>query len=218
MDINSIAAQQSAAPASSSAFSGLAANFDTFLTLLTTQLQNQAPLDPLDTEQFTEQLVQFAGVEQSIETNANLETLIALQSSSDRAGALDLIGREVTLLSDAAFHGGDGASWTYEIPSAAANATFAVTDEAGTVVASGIAPSGGRITWNGRGPEGEAAAPGVYRLRIDARDAAGDALPVRIETQDHVAAVAFEEDGPRLETRAGRYSLDAVIRAAQYSE
>jgi len=89
MDITAIASQQTQA-ASSSAFSSLTTNFDTFLTLLTTQLRNQDPLDPLDTEQFTQQLVQFAGVEQSIQTNSNLETLIALQSSTYRAGALDL--------------------------------------------------------------------------------------------------------------------------------
>ncbi len=217
MDVVSIAASQTA-PASAGAFSGLAADFDTFLTLLTTQIQNQDPLDPLDTEQFTEQLVQFAGVEQSIETNANLETLIALQASSDRAGALDLIGREVTLLSDAAFHSGAGAVWTFEIPPASAGATFAVADAAGKVVASGPAPADGRLAWDGRGPEGEPAPTGVYRIAIDARDASGAPLPVRIETRARVSAVSFEEDGPQLELPAGRFALDAVVRAGERFE
>ena len=62
----------------------LAGNFQTFLTLLTTQLQNQNPLDPLDTNQFTQQLVQFAGVEQQLKTNDQLTALVSLRE--DRAG------------------------------------------------------------------------------------------------------------------------------------
>ena len=61
---------------SSTATAGIADNFQTFLTLLTTQLQNQNPLDPLDTNQFTQQLVQFAGVEQQLRQNDQLKTLI----------------------------------------------------------------------------------------------------------------------------------------------
>ena len=95
MDIASLTASAQTQSASSTAFSSLTENLDTFLTLLTTQLQNQDPLEPLDTEQFTQQLVQFAGVEQSIQTNSNLETLIALQSSSDRSSALELCTRSI---------------------------------------------------------------------------------------------------------------------------
>jgi flagellar basal-body rod modification protein FlgD len=75
--INNTSASSSAAQAAgSSASQQLAGNFDTFLQLLTTQLQNQNPLDPLDTNQFTEQLVEFASVEQQINENTNLQTLI----------------------------------------------------------------------------------------------------------------------------------------------
>ncbi len=64
---------------SSTADKTIAGNFQTFLTLLTTQLQNQNPLDPLDTNQFTQQLVQFAGVEQQLKTNDSLQTLVTMQ-------------------------------------------------------------------------------------------------------------------------------------------
>src|SRR5580693_4156012 len=63
-------------------------NFQTFLTLLTTQLQNQSPLDPLDTNQFTQQLVQFASVEQQVNMNTNLRTLISMQQTSEATSAL----------------------------------------------------------------------------------------------------------------------------------
>src|SRR5213596_2070497 len=71
----------------------LAGNFDTFLKLLTTQLKNQNPLDPLDTNQFTQQLVQFAGVEQQLRTNDQLTALLALQQTAQSTQALTFVGK-----------------------------------------------------------------------------------------------------------------------------
>src|SRR3979411_1955396 len=82
----------SGATISSTAGSTLAGNFQTFLTLLTTQLQNQNPLDPLDTNQFTQQLVQFAGVEQQLKSNDQLASLVKLQSTAQATQALNFVG------------------------------------------------------------------------------------------------------------------------------
>ena len=71
----------------------LAGNFNTFLTLLTTQLQNQDPLDPLDTNQFTQQLVEFASVEQQVNMNTNLQTLISMQQTH-RSDVGDAVPRQ----------------------------------------------------------------------------------------------------------------------------
>ena len=73
----------------------LAENFDTFLTLLTTQLRNQDPLDPLDSAQFTQQLVQFSQVEQSILANKNFDTLIADVRRGQNATYLNYLGEDV---------------------------------------------------------------------------------------------------------------------------
>ena len=78
---------------SSTAATGIADNFQTFLTLLTTQLQNQNPLDPLDTNQFTQQLVQFAGVEQQLKTNDSLSQLVTLQQTTQATQALGFVGK-----------------------------------------------------------------------------------------------------------------------------
>src|ERR1700710_1437277 len=75
----------------------IAGNFQTFLTLLTTQLKNQNPLDPLDTNQFTQQLVQFAGVEQQLKSNDQLKSLVALQKSSQATEALIYVGNTVSV-------------------------------------------------------------------------------------------------------------------------
>src|SRR3982751_7046236 len=73
----------------------LAGNFQTFLTLLTTQLKNQNPLDPLDTNQFTSQLVQFAQVEQQLKSNDQLSTLVSLQQTAQNTAALNFVGQTV---------------------------------------------------------------------------------------------------------------------------
>src|SRR3954465_14905627 len=74
----------------------IAGNFTQFLTLLTTQLQNQSPLDPLDTNQFTQQLVQFASVEQQLKTNDTLSSLLTTTQASTTANAAGFMGLAVT--------------------------------------------------------------------------------------------------------------------------
>src|SRR5512144_3277623 len=92
------AAQTANAATSASSATGvdkstIAGNFQTFLTLLTTQLKNQNPLDPLDTNQFTQQLVQFASVEQQLKTNDQLTTLVSLQQTAQSTQALTFVGK-----------------------------------------------------------------------------------------------------------------------------
>jgi flagellar basal-body rod modification protein FlgD len=82
---------------SSTVTSGIADNFQTFLTLLTTQLQHQNPLDPLDTNQFTAQLVQFAGVEQQLKQNDQLKSLIEIEKSAQATQALVYVGNTVAV-------------------------------------------------------------------------------------------------------------------------
>src|SRR5205085_2047584 len=75
----------------------LANNFTQFLTLLTTQLKNQNPLDPMDTNQFTQQLVQFAQVEQQLKSNDQLSTLVSLQKTTQSTAALNYVGHMVAV-------------------------------------------------------------------------------------------------------------------------
>ena len=106
-----------------------------FMNLLVTQLRNQDPLEPLDTEKFTEQLVQFAGVEQSIQTNQHLEALLALQTASSNETALAMVGRIASVESDVATLTSESARWTYELPTNAAASNVAIVDARGAVVA-----------------------------------------------------------------------------------
>src|SRR3546814_10422766 len=73
---------------SASSLNKLNSNFDMFLTLLTTQLKNQDPLDPMDNAEMTNQLVQFANVEQQIAQNTNLEQMIMLLNAQSAASSV----------------------------------------------------------------------------------------------------------------------------------
>jgi flagellar basal-body rod modification protein FlgD len=93
----------------------LASNFETFLTLLTTQLRNQDPLSPLDSNEFTAQLTQMAGVEQQLLTNDLLTSLLAAQSAGGLDNASNYIGKEVTAAWSATSLEDGEATWTYEL-------------------------------------------------------------------------------------------------------
>src|SRR6201993_4051238 len=94
----------------------LAGNFQTFLTLLTTQLQNQNPLDPLDTNQFTQQLVQFASVEQQLKTNDQLTTLVSLQQTAQSTQALTFVGKTAVVDGSTTNLVNSAANWNLSVP------------------------------------------------------------------------------------------------------
>jgi flagellar basal-body rod modification protein FlgD len=130
----------------------LNSDYDTFLQLLTTQLKNQDPLSPMDTNTFTQQLVAMNGVQQQLQTNALLQTLV--NASSGAGPAVDLIGKQVQAASPTISFSGGQANWTYELDGNAASATLTVTDAANNVVWSQQAPDLGEgqhaFTWNGQ--------------------------------------------------------------------
>src|SRR5205085_8749033 len=101
---------------SSTSGATLAGNFQSFLTLLTTQLKNQNPLDPLDTNQFTQQLVQFAGVEQQLKTNDELTSLVSMQQATQSTQALAFVGKTAVVSGSTASLTNAQATWDLSIP------------------------------------------------------------------------------------------------------
>ena len=99
-DINSINGYTQTGTSSQVASKNLSADMNTFLTLLTTQLKYQDPLDPMDTAEFTNQLVQYSSVEQAIHTNSNLETLLSLNIANLGAQAVSYMGKVAQVLGD----------------------------------------------------------------------------------------------------------------------
>ena len=134
---------------------GIADNFQTFLTLLTTQLQHQNPLDPLDTNQFTQQLVQFAGVEQQLKSNDQLKQLIAIEKSAQSTQALVYVGNTVAVDgSKTQFN--KSATWNLVSPQAT-SATITITSATGQTAYSGnfnLKQGNASFVWAGQGNDG----------------------------------------------------------------
>jgi len=189
--------------ANSNASQQLAGNFDTFLQLLTTQLQNQNPLDPLDTNQFTEQLVEFASVEQQINENTNLQTLISMQQTNEATSALQLVGSTVTVGGNAAAldnAANSAATWNLTTTTPA-TATVTVTSAAGTTAYSGtMSLNAGTqsFTWNGQGSNGQTWPDGTYKLSVTATGANGQAVSVSTKVQGVVSGVNLTSTPPTL--------------------
>ena len=201
--------------AGSVASQSLAGNFDTFLQLLTTQLQNQNPLDPLDTNQFTQQLVEFASVEQQINMNTNLQTLISMQQTSQATSALQFLGNTVTVsgntstLSNAT---GSPASWTITAPSPA-TANVTVSSSTGQLAFSGsVSLNAGSqgFTWNGQGNNGTTWPDGTYTLSISATGANGQAVAVTTQVQGVVSGVDLSQNPPQLTVGGQNFALSQI--------
>lgn len=172
----------------------LASNFETFLALLTSQLKNQDPLSPVDSNQFTAQLTQMAGVEQQLLTNELLKSLVSAQGGGGLESAANYIGKEATAAWSATKFTDGEAAWSYEIAANAASAKLEVVDGSGNVVWSGDAPDKTtgvhEFSWDGEATRGNDGEEGqVYSLRVVAKDAAGGAIDAQVLTQGRVTGV-----------------------------
>jgi flagellar basal-body rod modification protein FlgD len=180
----------------------LAANFDNFLKLLTTQLRNQDPVAPMDANAFTSQLVQFASVEQAIKTNDQLKELGTLISGTGTTSALSMLGRDAVVGTDRVGLGSSGgATIRYRLPDAAARTTASVIDADGRIVRTltGTTAAGeNAIVWDGLDGTGQRAAAGTYRVQIDA---------VRTDYQAIAAEQYLAGTVEAIEPDAGKISL-----------
>ena len=200
MDTSSVAAS-SAAATQSIATQQLAGNFDTFLKLLTTQLQNQDPMAPMDSNQFTQQLVQFSQVEQQINTNSNLQTLISLQQGGSASGAVSYLGKNVTVTNGNASLMSGTASWKYALAAPSTATTLTVTNSSGQVVYTGAgATTAGAsdFNWNGQDNNGNQLPDGVYTLTVGAQAGDGSAIQTAVSSTGTVSEIDMSSGSPQL--------------------
>jgi flagellar basal-body rod modification protein FlgD len=191
----------------------IADNFDTFLSILTTQLKNQNPLDPLDTNQFTQQLVQFTGVEQQLKTNEFLEALLLNTQTSYRADAVSYIGKQVSASGETAELIDGGAYWAYNAEANVANATVTIKDASGQVVytETGSLNAGpGAFLWDGIGSDGSTKPDGVYTVEIKGTNLAGNEVKVSTSTVGIVTGVDFSGTEPMLTVGKNKVALSDV--------
>ena len=125
----------SSSAGTASATTQVAGNMKEFLGLLTTQLKNQDPMNPMDSTQFTQQLVEYSQVEQQINTNSKLDTLNQLGLNQSLSLALGYVGKDINYTSaDLSFDGTDKVNISYNLPSVATNAVASIRDANGNVV------------------------------------------------------------------------------------
>ncbi len=192
----------------------LAENFDTFLTLLTTQLKNQDPLNPMDSTEFTNQLVQFSGVEQAISTNKNLEKLIALNESGNATSLLGYLGKDVELQSDQTMLKSGQAKWQYTIDENATEALLTVTDLNGRIIYTtpAVKTAGQHeFIWDGKDNAGLQVADGAYRLGVSALDITGGKIGTSITTTGRVEGVETADGEDLLTVNGLSVTADKVI-------
>lgn len=171
----------------------LAEDFQQFLTLLTTQLQNQDPLSPMDSTEFTNQLVQFSQVEQQINANQKLDNLVALQLSSISTVALGYVGMNISYVSaDMNYDGSTPVDINYALATDAVTCKVNIYDEEGELVYSGDAPKNtgtNKFTWNGTQTNGQPVEEGTYTVKIDALDANDKTIENSTVVSGHVRGI-----------------------------
>src|SRR5215203_5580270 len=198
---------------SSTATSGIADNFQTFLTLLTTQLQHQNPLDPLDTNQFTAQLVQFAGIEQQLRSNDQLKALVEIEKSAQATQALVYVGNTVAVDgSKAAFD--KSATWNFHSDKDT-SATITITNSAGQTAYTGsynLKQGSSSFVWDGKGNNGVQWPAGTYTLTATGKDSAGNNVAISTEVQGIVDSVDLSASPPLLSIGGQNYTTDKIKR------
>lgn len=180
----------------------LNANFDTFLQMLTTQMQYQDPLNPVDTAQFTNQLVMYSQVEQQLSTNDKLDSMINLLQGQGVNSALNYLGWQVSSQSSTLPLQGSNANFDVTLESAAKSVTIGIYDSDGKLVR-GLTVDGSKftagkaqeMTWDGKDNEGDQLADGTYTVRINATAESGSAVKSTINTYGVVTGISQDSSG-----------------------
>ena len=195
----------------------IAGNFQTFLSLLTTQLKNQNPLDPLDTNQFTAQLVQFAGVEQQLKSNDQLSTLVSLQKTAQATQALNFVGQTVAVDGDTAPLKDGSATWRLSAAKPA-TATINITSSTGELVYTttrALTAGDQLFVWDGKDSSGAQRPDGNYKIAVTAKDATGQTVDVPTEIQAMVDSADLTQTPPTLSIAGQDFTLDKLKRVVR---
>jgi len=193
---SSSSSSSSASATSALASQQIAGNFQSFLTLLTTQLQNQNPLDPLDTNQFTQQLVEFAGVQQQLNTNDSLATLVSLQQTAQSTQALGFVGKTAVVNGSTAALTNSSATWELSVPK---DSTVAVS----------ITNSTGQTVYSGNYSV-TAGSSQPFKMTATGADSSGNTVAITTQIQGVVSSVDLTQSPPLLSINGQTYTVSQI--------
>jgi flagellar basal-body rod modification protein FlgD len=209
-DIQSAAAATQQQADAAKASSGTTLDKNSFLTLLTEQMKNQDPTQPMDNTAFVAQLAQFSALEQMTNVNTNLTTLISAQGTSLQTTAASMIGKTAVFQSDSVVLQADSpAVFTANLSQAATNATAVVQDSNGNTIRTlqlGACSSGlNHFSWDGKNDSGNAVNPGTYTVNITASDINGKQISLTQNGSALITGVTYVNGTP--EFQAGGQTL-----------
>lgn len=192
------------------------ADFNLFLKLLTTQAQNQDPLNPTDATQYTQQLAQFSQVEQSLQQTGTLKDILSRFSTQDLSSAANLIGREATFDSDTVgLTSKSPARWTYSNSGMTGPLTATIKDASGrTVSTQTIDDDSGRgeVIWTGTKSDGSQAADGAYTLSVKGQDSGGVTVSATINAIGTVGDVQSKGGVVTVGINGAQLPMSSLIR------
>ncbi|PIT00994.1 flagellar hook capping protein FlgD [Bradyrhizobium nitroreducens] len=197
--------------------SGLADNFETFLSLLTTQLRNQNPLDPLNVNQFTQQLVQFAQVEQQLKGNSLLATLANGQKAVQSTQALAFVGATAVVDGSTTTLARGSAGWSLQTPKRV-SAVVSITNPTGQTVYSEdrtLTAGANKFAWDGKGNDGRRWPDGVYKISVTAKERSDQNVPITTEVQGIVDSVDLTASPILVSIGGQSYTLDRIKRVVR---
>ncbi|WP_298333914.1 flagellar hook capping FlgD N-terminal domain-containing protein [Asticcacaulis sp.] len=170
---------------------GLATTYETFLGLLTAQIKNQDPLSPMDSTQWTNQLVQYTSVEQQLKANEYLKSLVGL-GAGNVANSVNMIGKTAVADIDTQTFKDKPLTWHYELANSASQVGVEVLDADGKTVWKGtsdqLKKGDNSFTWDGKDSTGATVKEGNYTLKVTATGANGTAISNAISVQQRVDA------------------------------
>jgi len=187
-----VSGSASSSSSSSTSSSQVTTAYNTFITLLTSQLQHQDPLNPTNTDTFTQELIQLSGVEQQLTTNSTLSSMNNDLSTITQANGLGYVGKTITASGSTAPLQNGSANWDYTLDSAAKNVTLTVKDSSGNTVYSttGNTSSGQHsFNWNGTTSSGSTQTSGDFTLSVAATDSSGNAITTTTSMTGQVTGV-----------------------------
>jgi flagellar basal-body rod modification protein FlgD len=204
----------------SSATNSKSLDKNAFLKLLTTQLQNQDPLNPTDSTEFTAQLAQFSSLEQLSNVNATLNTLKLYEASINNAQAVGFIGKDIIANGNSIEKkSGQPVNCDYELPAAAKSVVVTIYDSTGNFVRdyqkTALAAGKQSLTWDGRDRNGNSVADGAYTFEVQALDQKGAKLDVTTFSKGTVTGVTFEDGITYLLTGKNKTAIGNVTQVTQ---
>ncbi|AXS41485.1 flagellar hook capping FlgD N-terminal domain-containing protein [Breoghania sp. L-A4] len=213
MDVSGASSTTKTTGGASNDSATLSSNYEMFLTLLTTQLKVQDPLDPMNADDFTNQLVQYSAIEQQIKTNANLDELISSVQSQSAAGLVSYLGTKVVADGVQSVLEDGEAVWGFTSGAGAETAEISIRNSDGAVMFTEkieITEGSSAYVWDGRTNSGVDAPDGTFSISIAAKDGSGNAVSVDTQMSGVVDGIDLSGTEPILKVGGALIPLSSI--------